>query len=206
MAPEVLLIQNGRGYNLAVDYWSIGCILFECLAGFPPFTAPTSDDVWVNVYHWQKVLERPVYSGEDEEFNFTDGAWDLVVRYEDISIILVYCIRLILKKRLINHADRRLSKLADVQLHPFFAMYPFTALRASNGPVPPFVPQVNMTQKREYMYSSLPCPLPSLPFTALPVPHFSLLSSEIQPTRPTLTIFPAQRIWPCTKKCETERP
>lgn len=131
MAPEVLLIQNGRGYNLAVDYWSIGCILFECLAGFPPFTAPTSDDVWVNVYHWQKVLERPVYSGEDEEFNFTDGAWDLVVR-------------------LINHADRRLSKLADVQLHPFFAMYPFTALRASNGPVPPFVPQLRNPTDTSY--------------------------------------------------------
>jgi cell cycle protein kinase DBF2 len=33
MAPEVLT-QNGGGYNLAVDYWSIGCILFECLAGY----------------------------------------------------------------------------------------------------------------------------------------------------------------------------
>ncbi|KAJ3290333.1 hypothetical protein HK104_006852 [Borealophlyctis nickersoniae] len=31
MAPEVLL-QNGKGYGLEVDYWSAGCILFECLA------------------------------------------------------------------------------------------------------------------------------------------------------------------------------
>jgi cell cycle protein kinase DBF2 len=48
--------------------------------GFPPFTAPTTDDVWVNVYHWQKVLERPVYTGVDEEFNLSDDAWDLVTK------------------------------------------------------------------------------------------------------------------------------
>ncbi|KAJ3260726.1 hypothetical protein HK104_006861 [Borealophlyctis nickersoniae] len=79
MAPEVL-VNNGKGYGLAVDYWSIGCILFECLAGYPPFTAPTTDDVWVNVYHWDKVLERPIYTGDDAEFNLSDDAWNLITK------------------------------------------------------------------------------------------------------------------------------
>ena len=36
MAPEVL---RGKPYSFSVDYWSLGCILFEFLAGFPPFAA-----------------------------------------------------------------------------------------------------------------------------------------------------------------------
>ncbi|KAJ1559844.1 hypothetical protein HK405_009131 [Cladochytrium tenue] len=140
MAPEVLTL-SGKGYNLAVDYWSLGCILFECLAGFPPFTAPTSDEVWVNVYHWQKVLERPIYSGEDEEFNLSDSAWDLVTR-------------------LIAPASTRLTRLADVQLHSFFMRFPFTALRGSTvagdatttaaAPTPPFVPRLRSSTDTSY--------------------------------------------------------
>ncbi|KAG9310253.1 kinase-like protein [Chiua virens] len=53
MAPEVL---RGKPYTYSVDYWSLGCIFFEFLAGFPPF------------------------SGEDLIFNLTDIAWDAVTR------------------------------------------------------------------------------------------------------------------------------
>ncbi len=48
--------------------------------GYPPFSAGSNDEIWVNVYHWKKVLERPLYQGEDEEFNLTEEGWDLVTR------------------------------------------------------------------------------------------------------------------------------
>ncbi|KAJ3016012.1 hypothetical protein HKX48_004268 [Thoreauomyces humboldtii] len=121
MAPEVL---NGKqeGYGLAADYWSIGCILFECLAGFPPFTAATTDEVWVNVYNWAVVLERPEYTGADVEFNLSDTAWDLITSF------------------LINSASR-LQTLQAIQVHPFFVDHPFTRLRSATPLVrPPFVP------------------------------------------------------------------
>jgi len=77
MAPEMLTQQ---GYDLLVDYWSIGCIFFEFLSAFPPFGAPTIDEIWVNVYHWKEVLERPLYSGDDAEFNMSEEAWDLITK------------------------------------------------------------------------------------------------------------------------------
>jgi cell cycle protein kinase DBF2 len=77
MAAEILS-QSGRGYDMRVDYWSLGCILYEILAGYPPFTAETNDEIWINVYNWKTVLERPVYEGEDAEFNLPDDGWDMV--------------------------------------------------------------------------------------------------------------------------------
>ena len=37
LAPEVL---TKAGHTKAVDYWGIGILLYEMLAGYPPFTAP----------------------------------------------------------------------------------------------------------------------------------------------------------------------
>ncbi|TPX77132.1 hypothetical protein CcCBS67573_g01604 [Chytriomyces confervae] len=129
MAPEVLT-KSGKGYGLGVDYWSLGCILFECLCGFPPFTGQTTDDIWVNVYHWQRVLERPVYSGEDEEFNLSDTAWNLIIG-------------------LIALPEKRITSLSALQNHPFFENYPFTFLRSSSV-VPPFVPNLASATDTSY--------------------------------------------------------
>lgn len=78
MAPEVL---RGRPYTYAVDYWSLGCILFELLAGFPPFTGTTPEETWTNLQKWPEVLNRPVYEGDDSEYNMSDEAWDLITKY-----------------------------------------------------------------------------------------------------------------------------
>lgn len=79
MAPEVL---HGTPYDHTVDYWSLGCMLFETLVGYPPFAGQTPDDTWVNLRHWRKVLVRPCYDkgSQDEEFNIADIAWDFINR------------------------------------------------------------------------------------------------------------------------------
>ncbi|XP_068094835.1 serine/threonine-protein kinase Chk2 isoform X2 [Hyperolius riggenbachi] len=42
LAPEVLSTLGTAGYSSAVDYWSLGVILFVCLSGYPPFSEQNS--------------------------------------------------------------------------------------------------------------------------------------------------------------------
>lgn len=136
MAPEILA---NKGYDLVADYWGLGCILFEFLAGYPPFTAPNVDDVWVNIYHWEKVLERPVYTGVDAEFNISNEAWDLITK-------------------LITHRSTRLCNVKTIQALPFFARLPtpipdFSMLRkpvSEGGIDPPFVPALQSEVDTSY--------------------------------------------------------
>lgn len=119
MAPEVL---RGKPYSYSVDYWSLGCILFEFLAGFPPFSGSTPEETWTNLKNWTKVLRRPEYDKpEDLIFNLTDTAWDAVTR-------------------LISHASVRYSTLSQVTAHPFFADVYWEDLRGIEAP---FVPALD---------------------------------------------------------------
>jgi len=119
MAPEVL---RGKPYTYSVDYWSLGCILFEFLAGFPPFSGSTPEETWTNLKNWTKVLRRPEYDKpEDLVFNLTDVAWDAVTR-------------------LISHASVRSSSLAQVTSHPFFKHVKWEDLRSIRAP---FVPALD---------------------------------------------------------------
>ena len=118
MAPEVL---RGRSYSISVDYWSLGCILFEFLCGFPPFSGGSPDETWANLKNWEKVLQRPIYDKpQDLQFNLSDVAWDAVTR-------------------LIDQPTRRIGSLAQIQSHPFFAPLNLTDLRSLTAP---FVPQL----------------------------------------------------------------
>ncbi|CAG9536155.1 unnamed protein product [Cercopithifilaria johnstoni] len=43
LAPEVI---DGKGYNKAVDWWSLGILIYEMLVGLPPF----QEDTLINIY------------------------------------------------------------------------------------------------------------------------------------------------------------
>lgn len=83
MAPEVL---RAKPYTFSVDYWSLGCILFEFLSGFPPFSGGSPEETWTNLKNWTKVLCRPEYDKpEDLIFNLSDVAWDAITRCVSIA-------------------------------------------------------------------------------------------------------------------------
>ncbi|KAK3835297.1 MAG: kinase-like domain-containing protein [Linnemannia elongata] len=126
MAPEILTSQ---GYDYGVDYWSLGCILFEFLCGYSPFQAEDTRQTCVNVWHWRRVLKRPVYDTEENlEFNLTDDAWDLMTR-------------------LIADRDERYTMLQQVKDHPWFAGLDWTMLRDMKAS---FVPVLSTPMDTSY--------------------------------------------------------
>lgn len=75
MAPEVL---KGEEYDFTVDYWSLGCMLFEALTGFPPFAGATVDETWQNLKEWKKVLAKPDF--QDPNYFMSKRTWHLITK------------------------------------------------------------------------------------------------------------------------------
>ena len=62
IAPEVLAAQNGSSgysYTSAVDWWSLGVIMYECLVGYTPFYADDPVTTCRKILRWKQCLEIP---------------------------------------------------------------------------------------------------------------------------------------------------
>lgn len=114
VAPEVI---QSKGYSKAVDWWSLGVLIFEMLAGYPPFY----DDDHLKLY--EKILQGkirwPSY--------FDPNAKDL------------------LKHLLTSDLSRRYGNLKnganDIKNHPWFHGVDFE--RVANRQIrAPYIPQI----------------------------------------------------------------
>jgi cell cycle protein kinase DBF2 len=136
-------VLRAQAYTFSVDYWSLGCILFEFLAGFPPFSGSTQDETWTNLKNWTKVLSRPTYDKpEDLVFNLRDVSWDIITRYDVSRGSPNHSLINRRLSRLIAHASVRYSTFEQVTAHPFFtaSKTDFSRLRSR---LPPFVPSLD---------------------------------------------------------------
>ncbi|KAI9732078.1 MAG: hypothetical protein M1818_007673 [Claussenomyces sp. TS43310] len=116
MAPEVL---KGDEYDFSVDYWSLGCMLFEALTGFPPFAGATVDETWKNLKHWRDVLKRPTW--EDPNYFISNRTWNFITS-------------------LIASKSKRFDSIKAVYGHHYFAEVDWATLREQCAP---FVPQLD---------------------------------------------------------------
>ncbi|QIW96950.1 hypothetical protein AMS68_002468 [Peltaster fructicola] len=60
LAPETI---RGHGQDEMSDWWSLGCILFECIYGRPPFNADTPEEVFKNIL--DRNIQWPQHGEED---------------------------------------------------------------------------------------------------------------------------------------------
>ncbi|GAX68944.1 serine/threonine-protein kinase [Saccharomyces cerevisiae] len=116
MALEVL---EGKKYDFTVDYWSLGCMLFESLVGYTPFSGSSTNETYENLRYWKKTLRRP--RTEDRRAVFSDRTWDLITR-------------------LIADPINRVRSFEQVRKMSYFAEINFETLRISS---PPFIPQLD---------------------------------------------------------------
>jgi len=113
LAPEILC---GNGYDKAIDWWTLGVLLYEMLAGLPPFYDEVTDKMY------EKILNDPLRFGEE----FSPEACS------------------ILTGLLNRDPTRRLGiKGADeIKRHPFFHKHIDFKLLAAKKIQPPFKPSV----------------------------------------------------------------
>lgn len=118
LSPEQLNLKFTKGYTKIVDWWSLGCVIFELLAGLTPFNK-TSNDSEYEVY-------TRVQSGN---ISFP-GGFDLQAK--DIC-----------KELLQKDVAKRLTDPAKIRAHPFFQFEKCTWDDVEKRKVvPPIIPPI----------------------------------------------------------------
>ena len=131
LAPETI---NGLGQDEVSDWWSIGCILFEFLFGYPPFQAPTPDKVFDN------ILSRRIDWPHDDT-SVSDEAKDIMNKLMTLNP----------QERLgANIGDMYDNGGEEIRAHPWFADIDWDAI---NEAEPSFVPAPENPEDTEYFDS-----------------------------------------------------
>ncbi|KAI4161580.1 MAG: hypothetical protein LQ342_004721 [Letrouitia transgressa] len=130
LAPETI---NGLGQDEVSDWWSLGCILFEFLFGYPPFHADTPDKVFEN------ILERRIDWPDEEELSVvSDEAKDLMKKLITVNP----------QERLgSNMQEKFLSGGEEVRKHEWFASINWDTLLQDEAL---FIPNPENPEDTEY--------------------------------------------------------
>jgi serine/threonine protein kinase len=119
MAPEVLN-PDGSGYGKECDWWSVGVIMFEMLAGFPAFFSNSSSgsaSIFHKIVHWKETLDEVF-----KEVEMSPEAEDLIRRF------------------LCDRKDRIGSRgVEEIKAHPFFKGIDWEGIRNQRAPI---IPQI----------------------------------------------------------------
>ena len=121
VAPEVLM---KKGYGKEIDWWSLGVILFEMLAGYAPFCSKNTPEVCYKVTHFDKYLKFP------PKCKISNNCKDLIYK-------------------LVNRSDLRLGKngSSEIKSHPFFKGINWLKIKEMK---PPFIPDLQSDYDVKY--------------------------------------------------------
>ena len=130
LAPETI---HGLGQDEMSDWWSIGCILFEFLFGYPPFHADTPETVFENIL--ARKIEWP---SEEESGMVSDEARNLMSRLMTTDP----------KERLgSNPGNKHASAGQEIRKHPWFDSINWDTLLEDEAQ---FVPNPENPEDTEY--------------------------------------------------------
>lgn len=127
LAPETVA---GAGQDASSDWWSIGCIMFEFLFGYPPFNDETPERVFVNILNHE--IQWPKLSEEEFRLYCSDEAKDLIT------------------KLLVKDPAKRIGSLegsTEIKRHPYFKGVNWDTLFEEEAS---FVPSADNPESTDY--------------------------------------------------------
>ena len=121
IAPELIL---GTGFGSSVDWWSLGCILYEFIVGITPFYADTVSEIF------ELALGGVViWPTEEDGFIISPELRDFVEKLLDV-----------------DHTTR-LASAAEIKKHPFFKNVEWDRLLQQEAT---FIPSVSCAEDTSY--------------------------------------------------------
>ncbi|KAL8918521.1 MAG: hypothetical protein Q9172_005391 [Xanthocarpia lactea] len=130
LAPETI---NGLGQDEMSDWWSLGCILFEFLFGYPPFHAEDPEKVFENI-----LARRIDWPDEEEMSMVSPEAKDIMERLMTLDP----------KARLGSNLQEKFpSGGEEIQKHPWFSSIHWETLLEDEAQ---FVPAPENPEDTEY--------------------------------------------------------
>jgi len=112
LAPEII---NNHKYTKAVDWWSLGTLLYEMINGLPPFYEEGNEELM-----YEKIVSSPLQFTDA----FSDQAKDIISKFLE------------------KNPDKRLIEPEKMKAHPFFSEISWDKLY-NRKITPPFVPEVD---------------------------------------------------------------
>lgn len=127
LAPETI---EGTGEGDACDWWSVGCILFEMLLGYPPFHADSPEEVFKNILAGN--IEWPEFASPNDQKDFENSD-----------------VRDLISKLLVLHPSKRLGSdgAQEIMRHPYFRDVDWDRVYEEE---PSFVPSVENLEDTDY--------------------------------------------------------
>lgn len=127
IAPEVLAAQNGSSgysYTCAVDWWSLGVIMYECLVGYTPFYADDPVTTCRKILRWKQCLDIPS---------------EIRSKLSEECINFLSCLLAGPEDRIGSSLDGTEYKNGFVQIvqHPWFADFDWDGIHDRDGPLLP---------------------------------------------------------------------
>lgn len=142
IAPEVI---KGCGHTSAVDWWTLGILVYEMLYGTTPFKGMTRNATFSNILRDEPLF--PEHSGIPQISKYVDFPTILpsyipLIYFWPISTadLVVSLCRSLIRKLLIKDELRRIGSRAgasDVKTHPFFRATQWALLRHMKPPMIP---------------------------------------------------------------------
>lgn len=139
IAPEVI---KGSGHTSAVDWWTLGILIYEMLYGTTPFKGKNRNATFANIL--REEIPFPEHSGAPQISKSVTLGDEAILRLANQNSLCKSLIR----KLLIKDETRRLGSRAgasDIKAHPFFRTTQWALIRHMAPPIIPHISKDNET-------------------------------------------------------------